>query len=180
MISFILISKIVSMVVFPNITFECIWCVGLEKTTVWSSLTHTVYKQLLTYINMNIYQHVSTYKTIYSHILRYYHIVRHILSHSYWVLSCNITSSLGLTPRTWKTSVPTSSSDRGVRGERFEVLEQTIRAKGDTLLATLLDDPQHDAMPEICVEGNKQLGSCPKFLLVDWLTEGRGYPFNDR
>ena len=43
------------------------------------------------------------------------------------------------------------------------MLEQTIRAKGDTLLATLLDDPQHDAMPEICVEGNKQLGGMGGF-----------------
>lgn len=32
-----------------------------------------------------------------------------------------------------------------VDGERFEILEQTIRARGDTLLATLLDDPQNDA-----------------------------------
>lgn len=55
-----------------------------------------------------------------------------------------------------------------VDGERFEVLEQMIHAKGDTLLATLLDDPQHDAMPEICVEGNKQ-----RFrYILDWYLYG--------
>ena len=55
-----------------------------------------------------------------------------------------------------------------VDGERFEILEQTIRARGDTLLATLLDDPQRDTRHEICVEGNKQ-----RFrYILDWYRYG--------
>ena len=55
-----------------------------------------------------------------------------------------------------------------VDGERFEILEQTIRAKGDTLLATLLDDPQRGHVFEIYVEGNKQ-----RFrYILDWYRYG--------
>ena len=56
-----------------------------------------------------------------------------------------------------------------VDGERFEILEQTIRAKGDTLLATMLDDPQvAPARQEIIVEGNKE-----RFrYILDWYRYG--------
>ena len=44
-----------------------------------------------------------------------------------------------------------------VGGEKFEVLQRTIRAKPDTLLCTLLDDPENKAQSkEIFVQADKQ------------------------
>ncbi|CAK9076996.1 Hypothetical protein (Fragment) [Durusdinium trenchii] len=55
-----------------------------------------------------------------------------------------------------------------VDGERFEILEQTLRAKGDTFLVTVLDDPWRDDAKEICVEGNKE-----RFrYILDWYRYG--------
>ena len=57
-----------------------------------------------------------------------------------------------------------------VGGEDFEVLEQTVRAKPDTLLCTLLDDPeqQKPTSKPICVEGDKQ-----RFrYILDWYRYG--------
>ena len=70
------------------------------------------------------------------------------------------------TTRTWPvTAVQTLVSTRPetsdvpkdlvcfrVDGERFEILEQTVRAKGETLLCTMLDDPQRTGK-EICAWG---------------------------
>ncbi|CAK9086747.1 unnamed protein product [Durusdinium trenchii] len=55
-----------------------------------------------------------------------------------------------------------------VDGEHFEILEQTLRAKGDTLLVTLLDDHWRTKTKEICVEGNKE-----RFrYILDWYRYG--------
>lgn len=52
-----------------------------------------------------------------------------------------------------------------VDGERFEILEQTLRAKGDTFLVTVLDDPWRDDAKEICDLGT----SGRKFFLCTLL-----------
>mmetsp|Transcript_46087 Transcript_46087/g.84464 ORF Transcript_46087/g.84464 Transcript_46087/m.84464 type:complete len:150 (+) Transcript_46087:115-564(+) len=58
-----------------------------------------------------------------------------------------------------------------VGGQRFDVLERTIRAKGDTLLCTMLDDPElkNSDNEEIFVEGDATLF---RFIL-SWYRYGR-------
>mmetsp|Transcript_66287 Transcript_66287/g.158578 ORF Transcript_66287/g.158578 Transcript_66287/m.158578 type:complete len:301 (-) Transcript_66287:49-951(-) len=55
-------------------------------------------------------------------------------------------------------------------GERFQVLEQNVRARGQTLLVDLLDDPQrHDRSSPIYVEGDKV-----KFRsILEWVRTGK-------
>jgi len=56
-----------------------------------------------------------------------------------------------------------------IGGEKYKVLEQTIRAKPETLLCTLLDDPARQAQSDaIFVEGNpKRFG-----YILDWYRYG--------
>mmetsp|Transcript_44789 Transcript_44789/g.106314 ORF Transcript_44789/g.106314 Transcript_44789/m.106314 type:complete len:299 (-) Transcript_44789:185-1081(-) len=55
-----------------------------------------------------------------------------------------------------------------VAGERFQVLEHIIRAKGETLLTTLLDDPGRVEGKAIFVSGNPKLFP----LILDWFRFG--------
>jgi len=56
-----------------------------------------------------------------------------------------------------------------VGGEMFQILEQTILSRGDTLLSDLLGDPEHKGKPDpIYVEGDKQ-----RFRhILDWYRFG--------
>ncbi|CAK9016247.1 Reticulocyte-binding protein 2 homolog a [Durusdinium trenchii] len=76
-----------------------------------------------------------------------------------------------LFPRTNEVSADDPPSELvrfRVDGEHFEILEQTLRAKGDTLLVTLLDDHWRTKTKEICVEGNKE-----RFrYILDWYRYG--------
>ena len=72
-----------------------------------------------------------------------------------------------------KRKSPESATEHGivafnVGGETFKVLEQTVRAKPDTLLCTMLDDPARTGKKQsskpIFVEANAKLFP----FILDW------------